>query len=304
MADITLERINAAVKEDAAGFVAECCRRYSADVEKAVDGFVEQGKRLIMLAGPSSSGKTTTAGMIAAAVERRGFEAYVVSLDDFYLPNEEDYPLDANGEADYETVDALDLPLAAKCFSELLLNGFSRFPVFDFENHCRSERTRGLRLGEKSFLIVEGLHALNPRISGQLPGDSMARVYVSVSSRVYDNDGNAVISKRNLRLERRMIRDLRCRATTPRETLERWQSVLEGEDKYIFPFEDLADVKLDSFHPCEPCFFVKKAMELFDNSDIDEVYSRAGALMNALKQITPLDADMLPADALLHEFVG
>ncbi len=300
----TFRRINS-LAESPRGFLERCTRDYVDSVRKAAETiFADKSKKIITLAGPSSSGKTTTAAMLSNAIESLGAKAYTVSLDDFYYSRSENkYPIDENGKPDYETVYALDLDRIHHCFGELAEKGESLLPVFDFMKSERRDDARKIVLGENDIIIVEGLHALNPVITENLNGENIFKIYVSVSSRVYEDNGDVLLSKRNLRFIRRMVRDNQFRATAPEKTFELWQSVMRGEDKYLFPFEKYADIRLDSFHPCEPCVMASQAISLL-KSVSGEYAAQASELAQKLSLFKITDKSLLPADSLLREFTG
>lgn len=301
---ITYKQINgmAAFPQE---FLERCTNDYQSCVRKTAEMiFADKSKKIITLAGPSSSGKTTTASMLSKAIETLGAKAYTVSLDDFYYSKSENkYPLDENGKPDYETVYALDLERLHRCFGELTEKGESLFPVFDFMKGERIDGARKIALGENDIIIVEGLHALNPVITENLAEENIFEIYVSVSSRIYDCDGNVLLSKRNLRFIRRMVRDNLFRATSPEETFELWKSVMRGEDKYLFPFEKFADVRLNSFHPCEPCVMATQALPLLEKVS-GEYACEASLLAEKLSLFKNTDKSLLPSDSLLREFTG
>lgn len=257
-----------------------------------------------MLAGPSSSGKTTTAALLSKGIEFMGGRAYTVSLDDFYLPRSVGYPLDENGKPDYECVEALDVELIHLCLGELLRKGKSSLPVFDFPSGERMNNAKNIELKENDVIIVEGLHALNPVITDTLDSSNLYKIYVSVSSRVYENDGSVLLSKRDLRFVRRMVRDFSFRSTSVEKTFEVWESVMRGEDKYLFPFEYQADVRLNSFHPCEPCVLSERAVELLKSALNGEYAEKANLMINKLNLFKNIDYSCLPQDSLLREFTG
>ena len=286
-------------------FLKNCSAAYhlmADEVAKTI--FDDENKKIVMLAGPSSSGKTTTASILSRGINRLGSRAYTVSLDDFYHPRSVGYPLDENGKPDYECVDALDIALLREKLGELVETRKSALPVFDFQSGERMNDAKIIELSENDTIIVEGLHALNPVITDNLKSENLFRVYVSVSSRIYEDDGNVLLSKRDLRFVRRMIRDFRFRLTSVERTFEIWQSVMRGDDEYLFPFEHLADVKLDSFHPCEPCVFSEKAIRLLSTVKKSEYVEKAKILSDKLELFRNTDYSLLPADSLLREFTG
>lgn len=300
----TLEKINLLARENA-DFAAECSCEYHRKVDASAEKiFSDTSKKIVMLAGPSSSGKTTTAKILSDDIKTLGGRAYTVSLDDFYHPHSVGYPLDENGKPDYECVEALDIELLRTKLSELAEKGRASLPVFDFKSGERINNSKTIELQENDVIIVEGLHALNPVITANLNEENLYKIYVSVSSRVYDESGNVLLSKRDLRFIRRMVRDFSFRSTGVERTFEIWQSVTRGEDKYLFPFEDTADVKINSFHPCEPCIFAEKAIKLLSQVKNPEYKEKAERLINTLSLFNKTDYSLLPADSLLREFTG
>lgn len=286
-------------------FLDTCSSSYHARVSCAADRIYNDGNvKFVMLAGPSSSGKTTTAQFLSEKISSPGCKTYVVSLDDFYLPHSEKYPTDENGNPDYECVEALDLELLREVYLSLCESGRAKLPVFDFKSGERINNAKTIELGENDVIIFEGLHALNPVISDVLDAKSLFKIYVSVSSRVYDNDGGVLLSKRDLRFIRRMVRDFGFRSMSVERTFDIWESVMRGEDKYLFPYESLADVKLDSFHPCEPCVLAPRAVELLSQVGNGEYKEKASTLSEKLRLFRNIDYSFLPDDSLLREFTG
>ena len=300
----TVSKING-LAQDMRKFIGDCTRDYAMTVEKTAQMiFADKSKKIVTLAGPSSSGKTTTASMLSRAVEKLGAKAYIVSLDDFYYSHSENkYPVDENGKYDYESVYALDIDRIRRCFEEFSESGESVLPVFDFETGERRDGVRKITLSGNDIIIVEGLHALNPIITENLDKEKLFEIYVSVSSRVFEESGDVLLSKRNLRLIRRTVRDSLFRGTPPEKTFELWESVMRGEDKYLFPFEKYADVKLNSFHPCEPCVMSAQAIPLLESVS-GEYTAQAAALAEKLSLFKKADKSMLPDDSLLREFTG
>ena len=286
-------------------FAELCNAEYHAKIEKTAKKiFEDKSKKIVMLAGPSSSGKTTTAKLLSRKLEELGSKAYTVSLDDFYHPHSVGYPLDENGEPDYECVEALDIELLHSSLGELIRKGRADLPVFDFMTGERINNAKSIELSENGVIIVEGLHALNPVITDTLNDENLFKIYVSVSSRVYDDNGEVLLSKRNLRFIRRMVRDFSFRSTSVEETFDIWERVMRGEDKYLFPFEYRADVRIDSFHPCESCVLAGKAIPLLDHIKDGEFFRKANELKEKLRLFKEINYSVLPEDSLLREFTG
>ena len=290
---------------DARKFLDDCTKDYHNQVFDVAEKIIgNKNKKIIMLAGPSSSGKTTTANLLSQRLNGMGVKTATVSLDDFYHPRSVGYPLDEDGKPDYECVEALDIGLLHSCFGELVKNGVAMFPVFDFHSGERINNAKTIELSENNVIIVEGLHALNPVITENLDSNKLYKIYVSVSTRVYDDGGEVLLSKRDLRFVRRVVRDFSFRSTSVERTFEIWQSVMRGEDKYLFPFESHADIKLNSFHACEPCVLSQKAVNLLRTVSSDEYKSKSGQMIEKLNLFKTIDCSMLPADSLLREFTG
>lgn len=286
-------------------FICRCTEAYRERINEVAYGiFSNHNRKIVMLAGPSSSGKTTTAKFLSEAIGRLGGKAYTVSLDDFYLPRSVQYPLDENGKPDFECVEALDLGLLHSSLQQLAVSGKADLPVFDFRTGERINNAKTVELRENDVIIVEGLHALNPVITETLDESKLYKIYISVSSRVYGDNGEVLLSKRDLRLIRRSVRDYLFRSMPVERTLEIWGSVMRGEDKYLFPFENLADIKINSFHPCEPCVFSQKAVCLLRDVGEGEFKEKADSLIGKLSLFENIDYSVLPADSLLREFTG
>lgn len=300
----TLSLINKNAAEDAEKFITACEKRFNSSVSDVVNEFLSNSDYdIVLLAGPSSSGKTTTAGILSQKIQKSGRNAYTVSLDDFYM-NRDDIPLNEDGMKDYENVTALDIGLIHKCFNDLIEERKAELPVFDFTTGKRSDKTKHIELEKNDVIIVEGLHALNPVITDGLDESHLYRIYISVSSRVTGDDGKILLNKRNLRLIRRMIRDYSHRNSPVENTFFMWQGVLKGEDKFLFPFESYANVKINSFHAYETCIFKNEALRLLNEVGEDsEFYEKAQELIGAISLFEEIEPSLLPKTSLLNEFL-
>lgn len=301
----TLSLINKKSAENVQEFIVACEKRFDSEVNTVVESFVSNPVcDIVLLAGPSSSGKTTTAEIVARKIRSSGRNAFIVSLDDFYF-NRADIPLNEEGMKDYENVTALDIGLIHKCFGELIEERKSEIPVFDFTTGCRSQVTKHIELAENDVMIVEGLHALNPVITQGLDETHLYKIYISVSSRIVDDNGEILLNKRNLRLIRRMIRDYKHRNSSVENTLTMWQGVLSGEGKFLFPFESYADTKINSFHAYETCIFKNEALRLLSEVRSDSVHiEKVKEIKNALELFNSIDMSLLPEKSLLNEFLS
>ena len=300
-----LEYINERAVTDPVEFVQEWENRYDKIIDSIVERIItEDGREIVMLAGPSSAGKTTTARKLKEGLSKKGVKTYVLSLDDFYL-NRDDIPYLPDGSQDYETVDALDLEQLEKDLNALIRGETVKTPVFDFTTGKRSDTEYNeITLGDEDVVIIEGLHALNPVITEKVHG-KLLKVYINVSSRIYDEIGNVLLNKRNLRFLRRMIRDYKYRASSVENTCKLWKNVTAGEGKYLFPFRDNADIKADTIHLYEPCVIKQQALPLLCDSQVSyEFKSEIEKLKKALEQFNDINENTVPENSLLREFLG
>lgn len=286
-------------------FVLKCEERYQNIINDVVKKICEISERkIIMLAGPSSSGKTTTANKLSEALEKSNIKTYVISLDDFYL-NREDIPMLPDGTRDYETVYALDLPCFRKTVNELWLGAKVRVPVFDFVTGKRSDtKYTEITLDENDAVIIEGLHALNPEITDKIDG-KLVKIYISVSSRIYDKNEKIILNKRNLRFVRRLVRDYKFRGSSVENTYKLWKNVMAGEDEYLFPYRHHADIRINTIHLYEPCVLKQQALPLLKAVELSEPYKEdVKKLCKALEKFEDIDINLVPNDSLLREFLG
>ncbi len=284
-------------------FIKECENAYKNQLLTITDEICQKGGRqLIMLAGPSSSGKTTTARLLKEDCEIKGRHASVISLDDFYRNQDVSFYFE-DGTVDYETVKALDTDLIEVCLKALIDEGKADIPHFSFTTKQR-EGFSTLKVAADEIIIVEGLHALHPMITDCLEGENMKKLYVSVSSRVY-NDGQVMLTKRDMRFIRRLIRDYHFRDSSVEYTYYLWKGVRMGEDRYLFPHSGRADVRIDSIHPYEPCIFKDIAIKLLDHVGSDSIYYPSATQLKAkLERFVSLSEGDVPETSLLKEFIG
>ena len=300
----TLECINKKALNNSQEFINECEAEYKKIIDKIVDRILnEDGREIVMLAGPSSAGKTTTARNIKEKLLQNSVKTYVLSLDDFYL-NREDIPYLPDGTQDYETVYALDLGRLEKDLNALLRGEMVRTPVFDFTTGKRSETEfNDIMLGSEDVVIIEGLHALNPIITEKIQG-KLLKIYINVSTRIYDGD-DVLLNKRTFRFIRRMVRDYKFRDSTVENTCRLWKNVTKGEDEYLFPYRDNADIKADTIHLYEPCVMKHQALRMISDCEVSEEYKEdIQNIVNAFKKFNDIPENMVPEDSLLREFLG
>ncbi len=300
----TVEYINSRAA-DMQAFVDEYEKKFNAKIEKiAKQVALSERSEIIMIAGPSSSGKTTSAKKLRLALEKRGFTCYTISLDDFYL-NNSDAPRFPDGSPDFETVDALDIKYFQKTMRSLLENGEGDLPEFDFLTGMRKKEYNHITVTDRDVIIVEGLHALNPVITDGLPADRLLKIYINVSTRIYDKNKDMLFNKRNMRFIRRMVRDYRSRGNSVEDTFRLWISVRYGEDAYLFPYKDNADMRINTLHLYETCVLRDEAIKLLSEvSRQSEFYKESQRLIKNLKRFESIDGDCVPDDSLLREFIG
>lgn len=263
----------------------------------------DPGARILLLAGPSSSGKTTTANILRDRLRAAGHTAAVISLDDFYRPlDDPTYPRLPNGEHDFESPDSIDIPAVQACLGAVLRGEEYALPRFDFRLRKPVKDAAILRVPQGGYLIVEGLHALNPRIREALPAGSYHALFVSVSTNILAEDGSRLLSGRKLRFLRRLVRDSLYRSSDAARTYTLWQSVLEGEDRYLYPHRASADITLNSFHLYEVALLRPFAEPLLAAANAPR-NAYTAAVSAAISQFAPLAERLVPDTSLLREFI-
>ncbi len=258
--------------------------------------------KVILLSGPSSSGKTTTSMKLALYLKTLGLNPNYLSIDDYFL-NREDTPLGANGLPDYESLAAIDTKLFDTQVAKLLKGIKVAVPTFNFITG-KKEYKRTIELLENDVLIIEGLHALNGNLLSNIPKKNKYKIYISPLPYLnIDNDNR--ISMTDIRLLRRMVRDNRTRGYSPSHTLNTWSSVREGEEKYVFPYQDEADVVFNSALAYE-LGVLKTYVEplLFSIREDDLEYNTALRLLELLKFVLPIPSEDIPKTSIFREFIG
>ncbi|MCD7981013.1 MAG: nucleoside kinase [Clostridiales bacterium] len=271
------------------------------DIAETIAGDLR--KKIILIAGPSSSGKTTFSHRLSIQLSAHGLRPHPISLDDFYV-NREDTPVDENGELDFECLEAIDVPLLNQCLNDLLAGKEVTLPAFNFRTGHREFRSRPLRLGEGDVLVIEGIHGLNERLTGALPKESKFKIYISALTQLnIDTQNN--LSTTDTRLIRRLVRDARTRNTTARETLARWDSVRRGEEKNIFPFQEEADVMFNSALIYELAVLKCYAEPLlFALNASDTEVEEAKRLLKIMDYVLPVPGENIGHNSILREFMG
>lgn len=259
--------------------------------------------RILMLAGPSGSGKTTTARLLQEYLTQLGRTAHLISMDDFYLGVDR-APRLPDGRVDFESVEALDIGKIRACLGDLTATGRFSVPVYDFSASRPTGEERPYAIGPSDLVIVEGIHALNPVFTSELPEERRVKLYVSVKQQIKDANGE-VLSPFDLRLVRRIVRDIQFRGTSAEDTIAMWPGVVEGEDRYIRPYRTAADFTVNSIHIYEPCVLRTVAIPLLRAIAEDSAHFRkARDLESRLMRFEPVDAALVPETSMLREFIG
>ena len=259
--------------------------------------------KLVLLAGPSSSGKTTTCKRLSIQLVANGLKPLQISLDDYFI-NRDQTPRDENGEYDYESIYALNLKLINEQFSALFNGEEVELPKYDFQIGVSKPSGKKLKMQENNVLVVEGIHALNPELTAHIPDRQKYRVYVSALTTILLDDHNYIPTTDN-RLLRRIIRDYKYRGVDARESIHRWPSVRSGENKWIFPFQENADAVFNSAMLFELAVIKQQAEPLLEQVPENcEEYSEAYRLRKFLKYIKPIPNKDIPPTSLLREFLG
>ncbi|MBQ8968342.1 MAG: nucleoside kinase [Bacteroidaceae bacterium] len=267
------------------------------------DEIVERGAKLVLIAGPSSSGKTTTSKRLAIQMMACGLHPYTLSTDNYFV-NRVDTPLDENGDYDFECIEAMDTAFFRQQMNQLLDGQEVELPRYDFPSGERKFEGKRLHIGPDDVIILEGNHALNPILSEQIPDNKKYRIYVSTLTTIALDDHNYVPTE-DIRVLRRLLRDFRYRGYTALDTLRRYPSVTRGEEKWIFPFQETADATFNSALLYELNVIREQVMPILEQVDEREPeYSEASRLRKFLRYFTPVPARQVPPTSLLREFAG
>ena len=259
--------------------------------------------KLVLLAGPSSSGKTTTCKRLSIQLLANGIKPLQISLDDYFVDREHT-PKDDKGEYDYESIYALNLKLINDQFNALFRGEEIELPKYNFQTGRSEKSGKKLRMEPNNVLVVEGIHALNPELTAQIPEAQKFRVYVSALTTILLDDHNYIPTTDN-RLLRRIIRDYKYRGVNAQETIHRWPSVRAGENKWIFPYQENADVMFNSAMLFELAVIKQQAEPLLEQVPENcEEYSEAYRLRKFLKYFQPVPNRDIPPTSLLREFLG
>lgn len=258
--------------------------------------------KLVLIAGPSSSGKTTTSKKLAVYLQSKGFRTHSISIDDYFL-DRKDTPKKENGEYDFESVRAIDTDLFNKQLIKLLEGEKVLLPEYNFVLG-KKEYKKNLQIKENDIIIIEGLHALNDELTMAIEDKYKYKIYISPLTQLNIDNHNRIHTSDTRRL-RRIIRDNKYRGHMAAETLKMWKSIREGEEQYVFPYQDSADIVINTALVYELGVLKTYAEPLlFSVPENDEVYPEAIRLINFLRNFLPIPSDDVPRDSILREFIG
>ena len=299
--NIEITRINQGIEESPLNYVKNTNADYLYKLNSIVDNIEKncQQKPVILLAGPSGSGKTTTAMMIEKLLDERGHETHTISMDNYFCSlSEKEKELAALGKIDLESPARVDNILLNQQISAIGNCEEIEIPKYNFKTSSREWSGRKIRRNKGELVIFEGIHALNPEVI-TVPDESICKIYVSVRTRVVCDD--IVLHPSMVRLMRRMIRDSNFRKRTPRETLNMFQSVEAGENKYIMPFKHRADYDVDTFMAYELSAYkddiLDKLRELDDAPELADTIA-------VMEKLIPIKKEDITPDSLICEFIG
>ncbi|MCI8455290.1 MAG: nucleoside kinase [Lachnospiraceae bacterium] len=275
--------------------------------EKTIGGIAEMAvkdeKRLVMIAGPSSSGKTTFSHRLAVQFRALGLTPHPIAVDN-YFRNRVDYPRDENGKLDMESIGCVDIDKFNEDMNALLLGKKIEMPRFNFVHGCREYKGDYLQIGKNDVLIIEGIHCLNDKLSYTFPKENKFKIYISALTQLNIDEHNRIPTADG-RLFRRIVRDARTRGHSAFETIRQWASVRRGEDKNIFPFQEEADVMFNSALVYELSVLRLYAEPLLFHIPRDsEEYEEAKRLLKFLDYFLAIDSEYIPKNSILREFIG
>ena len=273
-------------------------------VAQVADFITKQKKRIVLIAGPSSSGKTTFARRLCSQLRVNGMRPIYLGTDDYFV-NRVDTPLDANGEKDYENLDALDLKLFNRNMKDLIAGKEVDMPIYDFIKGEKIFGQKITKLADDQLLVIEGIHALNEKLTEMIPHEQKYKIYISPLTQLGIDEHNR-ISTTDERMLRRLVRDYQFRGYSAKETIKNWPKVRAGEDKNIFPYSGEADILFNSYHVYEIAVLKKYAEPLLrEITREDEEYADASRMLQFLQffHVAP-DDSMIVNNSIIREFIG
>lgn len=304
----SVERLNAMIESGKSMELILVCEAMQSNcIYEIARKIVAEKKRIVLLSGPSSAGKTTLSHRLSIQLMAMGVRPHAIAADNYFV-NREDNPKDENGNYDFECLEAMDLETLNRDMTRLLGGEQIELPVFNFRTGEREYHGDYLKIDDHDVIIMEGIHSLNPRMTYMLDDSDKYRIYISPLNQLYidETGGERVkVSTMDSRLLRRMVRDYRTRGNGVEKTLSMWKSVRSGEEKYIFPYEGEADVMFNSGLLYEYTAVGSAAKPLLQSVDPDsEHYDEARRLLRFVDMFRDIDTSYIPANSILREFIG
>lgn len=301
----TLGQLNDAIVNSRQGEIINLCETIQDYRLQEIASYIKENEddiKVILLSGPSSSGKTTSSKKLSLFLRTLGLNPLAISLDDYFLDRVET-PLDENGKPDFESIRAIDIKLFNNQISKLLKGGKVKAPIFNFISG-EKEFVKDLQMEKNDILIVEGLHAVSSDLLKDIPKKNKYKIYISPLVYLNIDDDNR-INQTDIRLLRRIVRDNRTRGYSPSHTLHNWNSVRNGEEKYVFPYQDEADVVFNTFLAYELAVLKVYVLPLlYTVKSNDTEYSTALRLIRLLDFVLPIPSEDVPSMSILREFIG
>ncbi|MBR6253236.1 MAG: nucleoside kinase [Clostridia bacterium] len=263
----------------------------------------DKKKKIVLIAGPSSSGKTTFAQRLGIQLRVNGIRAVTLSMDNYFVERK-NTPLDENGKPDFECLEAVDVKLFNQQLKDLLAGKEVKLPTFDFTDGTRKYLGNTEKLGKNEVIVIEGIHGLNEKLTKEIPRENKFKIYISALTTLNIDDCNRVTTT-DTRLIRRMVRDSRFRSHSPQKTIAMWESVRRGEEKYIFPYQEDADVMFNSSLVYELSALKLYVEPLLASVDYNSnEFSEAKRLYEFLSYFVPIDPRQIPNNSIIREFIG
>ena len=303
----TISKLNRIIREGRADKIIRVAEGLQEKKFVAIADYITKHRdklKFILIAGPSSSGKTSSNQRLCVQMEVNGLHPIPISMDNYYV-NREDTPKNPDGTYDFERVEVIDIPLFNEHLKKLLQGETVMLPYYNFITGHREYRGQKVRMKENSIFVIEGIHALNSRISEAVPAENKLKIFVSALTPM-SLDALNRIHTTDLRMLRRMVRDSRFRSHDALDTIKMWPSVRQGEEKYIFPCQEDADIFFNTSLIYEPAILRKFAVPLLQSVPKEEkaAYFTACRLLRLLQLIEPLDEEAIPNNSILKEFIG
>lgn len=305
---IGASEINGGLSADTAGYIEKCENIYNQRLAEAAEKIYLDSKNrpLVLLSGPSGSGKTTSALRIGKRLREKGKSVHIISMDNYFLPADApsigEIPLDENGEIDLESPLRMDIPLFSEHLEKLFRCEPISIPKFSFRTQSRVFG-EPMRRQKDEIIIIEGIHALNPQVTGDTD-DFTTCLYVSVRTRIV-SDNDTVLHPRTVRLMRRLCRDKLFRGRSAADVFAMLPGVTRGEDLYIMPHKDRADFDIDTFLAYEPSVYRAMLLPELENAAETGCFGEDGeALLRTMRRLAPADESCVPSDSIVREFIG